>query len=115
MLTFSNLEEVKAKFYLDIEAVMQSIPFEDKIVIMGDFNARVGKDYQTWEGVISRHGYSEENENGYLLLDFCTKNNLVITNTTFYQKIRLKTMWTHPRSKKWHLIDYIKETGKMWS
>ena len=43
--TFSNLEEVKAKFYSDLEAVMQSIPFEDKIVIMGDFNARVGKDY----------------------------------------------------------------------
>ena len=56
MLTFSNLEEVKAKFYLDIEAVMQSIPFEDKIVIMGDFNVRVAKDYQTWEGVIGRHG-----------------------------------------------------------
>ena len=83
MLTFSNLEEVKAKFYLDLEAVMQSILFEDKIVIMGDFNARVGKDYQTWERVISRHGYGEENENGFLLLDFCAKNNLIITNTTF--------------------------------
>ena len=105
--TFSNLEEVNAKFYLDLEAVMQSIPFEDKIVIMGDFNARVGKDYQTWEGVIGRHGYGEENENGYLLLDFCTQNNLVITNTTFQQKNRFKTTWMHLRSKKWHLIDYI--------
>ena len=73
---------------------------------MGDFNVRVGKDYQTWEGVIGIHGYGKENENGYLL-DFCTQNNFLITNTTFQQKNRLKTMWLHLRSKKWHLIDYI--------
>ena len=78
--TFSNLE---AKFYLDLEAVMQSILFQNKRVIMGDFNARAVKDYQMWEGVIGRHGYGKENENGYLLFDFSTQNNLVITNTRF--------------------------------
>ena len=31
--TFSNSEEVKSQFYLDLDAVIQSIPFEDKIVL----------------------------------------------------------------------------------
>ncbi|PFX13771.1 Craniofacial development protein 2 [Stylophora pistillata] len=35
------------------------------------------------------------------------QNNLTITNTLFRQADKYKSTWMHPRSKQWHLIDYI--------
>ena len=35
------------------------------------------------------------------------EQQLVITNTISQQKDSLKTTWMHPRSKHWHLIDYV--------
>ena len=72
----------------------------------GDFNARVGRDHSRWEGVISRHGTGNMNVNG-LLLSKCTENVLVITNTVFRMVDKNMTSWMHPRSKQWHLIDYV--------
>ena len=47
--------------------------------------------------------------NGLLLLQTCrpTAHELVITNTLFRLQTRNKTAWMHPRSKHWHLIDYV--------
>ena len=32
---------------------------------------------------------------------------LIVTNTMFKQKDERKTTWMHPRSKHWHMIDFI--------
>ena len=74
---------------------------------MGDFNARVGKDYSSWENVLGRHGVGSENSNGTLLLSLCSQNELIITNTIYQQATRHKTTWMHPRSKEWYMIDYV--------
>ncbi|WP_419586331.1 hypothetical protein, partial [Thiolapillus sp.] len=42
-----------------------------------------------------------------MLLEFCSEHQLVITNTLFQQKDRFKATWRHPRSKHWHLLDYV--------
>ena len=47
------------------------------------------------------------NSNGLLLLSKCAEHELCITNTVFRQSDKFKTTWMHPRSKQWHLIDYI--------
>ncbi|KAJ4935415.1 hypothetical protein JOQ06_016948, partial [Pogonophryne albipinna] len=57
------------------------IPKNDKMVLLGDFNARVGQNSSIWSGVLGRHGVG--------------------------QKAKYKTSWMHPRSKHWHLIDYV--------
>ena len=97
----------KDKFYSELRILPQGIPADDKLLILGDFNARVGQDAVTWKGILGRHGVGNCNDNGRLLLEFCTKQQLVITNTIFQQKDSLKTTWMHPRSKYWHLIDYV--------
>jgi len=66
---------------------------QDLIIIMGDFNAKVGRDWRTWRGVIGKHGYGEENERGERLLHFCLDNGLEIVNTVFYQR-KAKRKWT---------------------
>ena len=97
----------KDKFYSELRSLLQSTPADDKVLILGDFNARVGQDAVAWKGVLGRHGVGNCNDNGRLLLEFCTEQQLVITNTIFQQKDSLKTTWMHPRSKHWHLIDYV--------
>ena len=105
--TMSNPEEIKEKFYQDLETLITKTPKADKMIILGDFNARVGTDHLAWEGNIGRHGIGKCNSNGHLLLSTCAAHDLLITNTVFRQPTRNKTTWMHPRSKQWHLIDYV--------
>ena len=41
------------------------------------------------------------------LLSICKEFDLTITNTLFQQSIQRKTSWMHPRSKNWHMLDYV--------
>lgn len=97
----------KDKFYSDLRSLLQTTPADDKVLVLGDFNARVGRDSDSWKGVLGRHGVGNCNDNGRLLLEFCAEKELCITNTIFQQKDSRKTTWMHPRSKHWHLIDYL--------
>ena len=105
--TMTNPDEVKDKFYDDLDNIISATPRTDKLILLGDFNARVGTDHQTWEGVIGSEGVGKCNSNGLLLLRKCAEHDLLITNTVFKLPNRNKTSWMHPRSKHWHLIDYV--------
>ena len=105
--TMTNPDEVKSKFYEDLHSIIANIPSTDKLVILGDFNARVGCDDALWDGAIGKHGVGRCNSNGLLLLQTCVEHDLLITNTVFSLPTRNRTSWMHPRSKHWHLIDYV--------
>lgn len=53
---------------------------------MVDFKANVGHDWKNWNWVIEKYEYDEENKRGERLMYFCLSNNLMVMNTTFYQK-----------------------------
>ena len=105
--TMTNPDEVKVEFYDDLNSVISATPRTDKLILLGDFNARVGTDYQTWEGVIGTEGVGKCSNNGPLLFRKCAEQELPITNTVFRLPTRNKTPSMHPRSKHWHLIDYV--------
>ena len=98
--------EQKDHFYELLDSTLRNIPRLDKLILLGDMNARVGSDYQVWPNVLGRHGTGSSNNNGLRLLTLCTTFELCITNTIFQQKNMHKCTWQHPRSKHWHLIDY---------
>ena len=104
--TLASSDEVKESFYGTLSDCIEAIPPSHKLLLLGDFNARVGTDYSSWENVIGKHGVGNENSNGTLLLSLCSQHNLIITNTVFQQATRHKMTWMHPGSKKWHMIDY---------
>ena len=105
--TMTNPDEVTAKFYDDLDSVISTTPRTDKLILLGDFSARVGTDHHTWEEVIGSEGIGKCNSNGLLLLRKCAKHDLLITNMVFWLTNRNKTSCMHPRSKHWHLIDYF--------
>lgn len=97
--TMTNPDEAKDRFYEELDSTITSVPRTDKLILLGDFNARVGSDHQAWEGVIGRNGIGKCNSNGLLLLQTCSSHDLIITNSLFRLPNRNKTTWMHPRSK----------------
>ncbi|KAI4798729.1 hypothetical protein KUCAC02_020531, partial [Chaenocephalus aceratus] len=105
--TLDAQDEVKEAFHAVLYTILSEDPKEDKLILLGDFNARVGRNHHLWRGTLGREGDGNTNSNGILLLTKCSEHNLVITNTLFRKKNNFKTSWMHPRSKLWHLIDYV--------
>ena len=105
--TLTSDESSKDRFYDNLRSALRSVPPQDKVALLGDFNARVGTNHHIWNGVIGKHGVGNVNSNGLRLLNLCSEFDLIITNTLFQQRNQLKTTWMHPRSKHWHLLDYV--------
>ena len=54
--TMTNPDEVKDKFYDDLDSVTSATPRTDNLILLEDSNASVGTGHQTWEGVIVTEG-----------------------------------------------------------
>ena len=105
--TMAYSDERKEQFYQSLSSLIHSVPKHDKLLVLGDFNARVGRNHGAWPGVLGQHGVGNMNANGLLLLTLCGEEELTITNSMFKLPETHKVTWMHPRSKHWHLIDYI--------
>ena len=97
----------KEAFYRDLHNLLQQVDSKDKFLILGDCNARVGRDFDLWKGILDRHGIGNCNDNGRLLLEFCSEHQLVIANILFQQKDRFRATRMHLLSKHWHLLVYV--------
>ncbi len=88
--TLNSEEEVKETFYACLDETLSRIPKKYKIILLGDFNARVGRDQHLWKGTIGKEGIGNINTSGVMLLNNCVKHDLIITNTLFRQKNKFK-------------------------
>ena len=50
--TMTNSPENIDGLYDQLNQTLRGIPGSDKIILMGDFNTRVGNDYSTWKNVV---------------------------------------------------------------
>ena len=83
--TMTNPDEVKDMFYDNLDIIIYATPCTDKLILLGDFNARVGIDHQAWEVVLGSEGVGKCNSYGLLLPRRCTEHELLIINTVFSQ------------------------------
>ncbi|CAF4976917.1 unnamed protein product, partial [Rotaria sp. Silwood1] len=94
-------------FYTDLQSTLDKVPRSDMVLIIGDFNARIGmQQHTTSRTVVGPHAVDTINNNGERLIDFCSLNNLVISNTFFQHKPIHQKSWMHPGRKTWHMLDY---------
>ena len=107
--TFAASRADKEKFKDEVQQAMNAIPPSECYVIMGDFNARVGSrlsEGDLWTSVRGPHGLGETNDSGRELLAFLATNEATLCNTWFCKKDINKQTWKHPKTKKWHCIDF---------
>ena len=86
--TAKDTHNVKQSFFSDLQDTLDKIPTTDIMIVLGDFNARVGKldigsEDNTWVGTLGRHGLQERNEAGEELQEVCATNQLTLMNTWF--------------------------------
>ena len=80
----SNAEEAEVeRFYEDLQDLLELTPKKDVLLIIGDWNAKVGS--QETPGAIGKFGLGVQNEAGQRLIELCQENTLVIANTLFQQ------------------------------
>ena len=104
--TSASSEEEADSFYHQLQQVITTTPSKDILIIMGDFNAKVGADWESWNGTLGKFGLDESNDRRERLLNFCALNNLCITNTFFKQKKDCKGVdvgvpWWHHKEQNW--------------
>ena len=91
----SNAEEAEVEqFYEDLQHLRELTPKKDVLFIIGDWNAKVGR--QEIPGVTGKFGLGVQNEAGQRLIEFCQENTLVIASTLFQQQKRRLYTWTSP-------------------
>ncbi|VDM01006.1 unnamed protein product [Schistocephalus solidus] len=103
----TSSDAAKDKFYEGQHNLLVTVPKVDKLIVLGDFNARVGTNYAACQGVLGTHGLGSRNDNGLLLLGTCAEHRLLLSNTFFPLPTREKATWMHPWSQRWQLLDYV--------
>ena len=91
--TDDSSQGIKDGFYEKLQSVVDKTPRGEKLVILGDLNARVGNNNDGWKEVLDTHGEVTRNGNGKRLLEFCMANDTLIMNSWFQRKEIHKYTW----------------------
>ena len=93
------------QFYEEIQQAIKYTNSNNVLLVMGDFNAKVGM--EAMEDVVGKFGIGNRNERGDRLIEFCQINNLTISNTWFQHHPRKVYTWKSPGDIVRNQIDYI--------
>jgi exonuclease III len=106
-VTEDKTDDVKDNFYEELDRVFDEFPKYHLKILLGDFNARVGKE-DIFKPIIGNESLQEiSNDNGVRLVNFATSKNLRVKNTMFpHHKIH-KYTWMSPDGKTHNQIDHI--------
>ena len=85
----ADKEDLVDELYDQLQKTIDETPRQDLLIVSGDMNAKVGKDWNQWNHVIGQHGYGDMNSRGEKLLNFCSANNLFIANTLSFHKRKI--------------------------
>ena len=86
--TMSASPETKDKFYEDFNTAVKNIPLNEFLLLLGDFNARVGSDRDIWPTCLGHHGFGNMNENGTMA--HCSRKETLPHINTCYPRDLVK-------------------------
>jgi hypothetical protein len=92
-------DDVKDSFYEELGRVFDQFPRYDMKILLGDFNAKVGRE-NIFKPTIENESLHEiSNNNEVRAVNFATSKNLVVRSTMFRHRKIHKHTWTSPEGK----------------
>ncbi|EFN64073.1 Craniofacial development protein 2, partial [Camponotus floridanus] len=100
-------DEIKDGFYEELERLVDQLPNDYMKIVLGDFNAKIGKEdfFRPTIGFESLH--EESNDNGVRVINFATGKNLIVKSTYFRHKNIHKQTWISPDGNTRNQIDHV--------
>ena len=111
--TESSSPSAKEDFYTSLTDHLDQVKRHNIHLILGDFNAKVGKDsHATHPVIVGKHCFHDStNDNGERLINVCQEFNLRLAQPRFPQPHKRLWTWMHPAGSK-HQLDHILINGK---
>lgn len=107
--TSDRTDEEVEELYTSINQVIKNLNKQEILIVMGDFNARIGAGRSSCS--VGPFGLGKRNERGDLLETFAEENQLAVMNTWFKLHPRRLYTWKSPADKPGKIvrnqIDYI--------
>jgi len=92
-------DESKDSFYEELEQVFDHFPKYHMKILLGDFNAKVGRGNIFKPTIGNESLHQNSNDNGVRLVNFATSKNLVVKSTMFPHRNIQNYTWTSPDGK----------------
>ena len=102
-------DHIKDQFFYELEIAYDSVSLNYFKIILGDLNAKVGKEQEN-EGTIELHSLHEQsNNNGERLTYFAMSKNMIISSTIFPHKhvAYIKEPGLHQTGTTFNQIDHV--------
>jgi exonuclease III len=105
--TEDKCDDTKDSFYEELKEVFNRFLKYHMKILLGDFNAKVGREH-TFKLTIGNGSLHEtSNDNGVRVVNFATSKNLVVNSTMFPHCKIHKYTWTSPDGKTHNQIDHV--------
>jgi endonuclease/exonuclease/phosphatase family metal-dependent hydrolase len=98
---------IKDSFYEELEQVFDQFPRYHIKILLGDFNAKVGREDIFKQIIGSEILHETSNDNRVRVVNFATLKNLIVKNTTFLHLNIHKHTWTSPDGVTHNQIDHV--------
>jgi hypothetical protein len=107
-----TINEKEAFYGLLITALYRVKP-SHIVILMGDLNAKIGKENSGLKNVMDKHGPGARNENGDTFIDLCVNHNLIIGGSLLPHKDIHKATWVAPNQHSYNQTDHV-AISKKW-
>jgi endonuclease/exonuclease/phosphatase family metal-dependent hydrolase len=113
--TEEKSDDSKDSFYEELEQVFDNFPKYHMKTLLGDFNAKLGREGTSKPTIRNYSLHEDSNDNGVRVANFATSKNLVVKSTMFPQRNIHKYTWTSPDGKTHNQIDHVLIDRKLHS
>jgi len=93
--TSEHEDDEVEELYVAIEEILEEDGKGDtNTIITGDWNSIVGE--ESYRNIVGPHDLGRRNHRGEMLINFCERNGLIVTNTRFRKPKRRLYTWKAP-------------------